>query len=41
VRLFTRNGHGWSDRFPLVVEAPQQLVRDRWRGGAAGRRRDL
>jgi hypothetical protein len=21
VRLFTRNGHDWSDRFPLVVEA--------------------
>src|SRR5215217_8883184 len=21
VRLFTRNGHDWSDRFPLVIEA--------------------
>jgi bifunctional non-homologous end joining protein LigD len=21
VRLFTRNGHDWSDRFPLIVEA--------------------
>ena len=20
-RLFTRNGHDWSDRFPLIVEA--------------------
>jgi ATP-dependent DNA ligase len=21
VRLFTRNGYDWSDRFPLIVEA--------------------
>ena len=21
VRLFTRNGHDWSDRFPLIIEA--------------------
>jgi bifunctional non-homologous end joining protein LigD len=21
VRLFTRNGHGWTDRYPLIVEA--------------------
>src|SRR6187399_2784519 len=21
VRLFTRNGHDWSDRYPLIVEA--------------------
>jgi hypothetical protein len=21
VRLFTRNGHDWSDRFPLITEA--------------------
>ena len=43
VRLFTRNGHDWSGRFPLIVEAalrqPEQLLRDRWRGGAARRRR--
>jgi bifunctional non-homologous end joining protein LigD len=24
VRLFTRNGHDWSDRFPLIVEAALQ-----------------
>jgi len=21
VRLFTRNGHDWTDRYPLIVEA--------------------
>jgi bifunctional non-homologous end joining protein LigD len=25
VRLFTRNGHDWTDRFPLIVEAALQL----------------
>ena len=43
VRLFTRNGHDWSDRFPLIIRGraaqPQQLVRDRRRGRAARRRR--
>jgi hypothetical protein len=39
VRLFTRNGHDWTDRYPLIVEEPLELVRDRWRGGAARRRR--
>jgi bifunctional non-homologous end joining protein LigD len=24
VRLFTRNGHDWGDRFPLIVEAALQ-----------------
>jgi ATP-dependent DNA ligase len=24
VRLFTRNGHDWSDRFPLITEAAQR-----------------
>jgi bifunctional non-homologous end joining protein LigD len=25
VRLFTRNGHDWSDRYPLIVEAAQRI----------------
>jgi ATP-dependent DNA ligase len=25
VRLFTRNGHDWSDRYPLIVEAALRL----------------
>src|SRR5262245_4942923 len=25
VRLFTRNGHDWTDRFPLIVEALNAL----------------
>jgi ATP-dependent DNA ligase len=45
VRLFTRNGPDWTDRYPLIVEAalnePIEIVRHRWRGGAAGRRRHL
>ena len=45
VRLFTRNGHDWSGRYPLMSEAAlrnrEQLVRDRRRGGAARRRRHL
>ena len=24
VRLFTRNGHDWTDRYPLIVEAAQK-----------------
>ncbi|MGB8092783.1 MAG: hypothetical protein WCF62_19125 [Pseudolabrys sp.] len=38
VRLWTRNGHDWSGRFPLIAEAAQ-FVRDRRRGRAARRRR--
>ena len=42
VRLFTRNGHDWSDRFPLISEAAlrnrNSALRDRRRGGAARRR---
>jgi ATP-dependent DNA ligase len=34
VRLFTRNGHDWTGRYPLIVEAalkePSNLVRHRW-----------
>src|SRR6476659_6593958 len=25
VRLFTRNGHGWRDRYPLIVEAARRI----------------
>jgi bifunctional non-homologous end joining protein LigD len=25
VRLFTRNGHDWTDRYPLIVEAAQRI----------------
>jgi bifunctional non-homologous end joining protein LigD len=25
VRMFTRNGHDWSDRYPLIVEAARNL----------------
>ena len=43
VRLWTRNGHDWSGRFPLITEAgpaqPLQLIRPRRRGRAARRRR--
>ena len=42
VRLFTRNGHDWWGRYPLITEAALrnriQLVRGRRRGGAARRR---
>ena len=33
VRLFTRNGHDWTDRCPLIVEAAsriRRLFRARW-----------
>jgi bifunctional non-homologous end joining protein LigD len=30
VRLFTRNGHDWTDRYPPIVEA---ALRNRWRLG--------
>ena len=36
VRLFARNGHDWSNRYPLITEAAprnsKRIVRDRWRG---------
>src|SRR4051812_882943 len=25
VRLFTRNGHNWTDRYPLIVEAVRRI----------------
>ena len=25
VRLFTRNGHDWTDRYPLIVEAARRI----------------
>ncbi len=30
VRLFTRNGHDWSDRFPLIVEAALENKQQRF-----------
>ncbi|MFW6353221.1 MAG: DNA ligase D [Verrucomicrobiota bacterium] len=30
VRLWTRNGHDWSDRFPAIVEALGRLPGDDW-----------
>jgi ATP-dependent DNA ligase len=37
VRLFTRRGYDWSDRYPLIAKAVAalsgQLGRDRRRGG--------
>jgi hypothetical protein len=43
VRLWTRNGHDWSDRFPLISEALRNRFefRPRWRGGPIRRRRPL
>jgi bifunctional non-homologous end joining protein LigD len=39
VRLFTRNGHDWSDRFPPITEAAlRNRHTDRRRGRAARRR---
>jgi bifunctional non-homologous end joining protein LigD len=36
VRLFTKNGHNWTDRYPFIVETALrnggQFVRARWRG---------
>src|SRR6476661_4407169 len=35
VRLFTRNGYDWRDRYPLITEAARYqgvVVPDRWRG---------
>jgi len=25
VRLYTRNGHNWTDRYPLIVETAQRI----------------
>jgi ATP-dependent DNA ligase len=36
VRLFTRNGHDWTGRFPLIARgalAQGYVMPDRWRGG--------
>ena len=45
VRLFTRNGHDWTNRYPAHhrgrAAESECIVRDRWRGGAAGRRRSV
>jgi bifunctional non-homologous end joining protein LigD len=30
VRLFTRNGHGWSDRYPLIAEAARGIRTERF-----------
>jgi bifunctional non-homologous end joining protein LigD len=30
VRLFTRNGHDWTERFPLIVEALYSLKATTW-----------
>src|SRR5260370_31528729 len=39
VRLFTRNGHDWTKRYPLIVETAlrNRPSSSRWRGGAAPR----
>src|SRR5712672_1881545 len=41
IRLITRRGNDWTQRYPLVVEAVNHLkVRpDRWRGGVLRRAR--
>jgi hypothetical protein len=43
VRLFTRNGHDWTGRFPLIARAALSLqgclVPDRWRGRSLRRQR--
>ena len=40
VRLFTRNGHDWSARYPRIVEAAlrnrNHVLRDLRRGGVVG-----
>ena len=35
VRLFTRNGHDWTGRFPLIVEAVNRLKVRSWGNGEA------
>src|SRR5256714_10667177 len=33
VRLLTRNGHDWTDRYPLIIEPAQEppnLIHPRW-----------
>ena len=39
MRLFTRNGHDWSDKYPLITEAALRIRSTSfvWRGRTAGR----
>jgi bifunctional non-homologous end joining protein LigD len=30
VRLFTRNGHDWTDRYPLIVRAALNAAKHPW-----------
>ena len=30
MRLFTRNGHDWSDRYPLIAEAARRIRTDQF-----------
>src|SRR5215212_5832075 len=42
VRLLTRRGYYWSDRYPLITESSLRLRKshcDRWRSGCLGNRR--
>ena len=43
MRLFTRNGHDWSERYPVDhggrAAKPEHFFRDRWRGRVARCRR--
>jgi ATP-dependent DNA ligase len=36
VRLFTRNGHDWTDRYPLIVEAALRNRSNSFVNGEAG-----
>jgi bifunctional non-homologous end joining protein LigD len=31
VRLFTRRGHDWTDRYPAIASADDRLVERTWR----------
>jgi ATP-dependent DNA ligase len=41
VRLLTGRGYDWSDRYPLIVEAAQDIVRHRSGSRCAQARPDL